>query len=70
MDYFEIDKGRCNRLRSAHVILSQVVDSLVEADDLEIDVDFESVIDDDGTPPHSNQGVQVFVLDSVLDSIG
>jgi hypothetical protein len=27
MDYFEIDKGRCNRLRSAHVILSQVVDS-------------------------------------------
>jgi hypothetical protein len=58
------------KLQLAHQILTRVIDQLVETDDLEIDVDFESVIDDDGTPPSSDHGVQTFVLDSVLSSIG
>jgi hypothetical protein len=58
------------KLQLAHQILTRVIDQLVETDDLEIDVDFESVIDDDGTPPSSDHGVQVLVLDSVLSSIG
>jgi hypothetical protein len=58
------------KLQLAHQILTRVIDQLVETDDLEIDVDFESVIDDDGSPPPPDHGVQTFVLDSLLSSIG
>jgi hypothetical protein len=57
MDYFEIDKGRCNRLRSAHKILSHVVDRLVELDDMEPELDFEPLpkrIEIDGVTPHNH----------------
>jgi hypothetical protein len=70
MDYFEIDKGRCNRLQIAHGVLPSFIDRLVELDDLEPEVELEPFIDIDRNQTSTDQGVQVFVLDSVLDSIG
>jgi hypothetical protein len=58
------------RLQIAHQILTQVIDRLVELDDMEPEVESEPFIDIDQNQTSTNQGVQVFVLDSVLDSIG
>jgi hypothetical protein len=70
MASFEMNGVDLKRLQLAHQILADVVDRLVEIDEIEIEVDFEPVAEPIETPPHSDQGVQTFVLDSVLSSIG
>ncbi len=70
MASFEMNGVDLKRLQLAHQILADVVDWLVEGDEIEIEVDFEPVAEPIETPPPSGQGVQTFVLDSVLSAIG
>jgi hypothetical protein len=64
MGRFEMNGVDLEKLQMAHQILTQVVDRLVELDDMEPEVESEQ----NQTSP--DRGVQVFVLDSVLSSIG
>jgi hypothetical protein len=70
MGRFEMNGVDLEKLQMAFQILADVVDRLVEIDEIEIEIDFEPVMDPIETPPHSDHGVQTFVLDSLLSSIG
>jgi uncharacterized membrane protein YjjP (DUF1212 family) len=70
MGRFEMNGVDLEKLQMAHQILTQVVDRLVELDDMEPELDFEPSIDIDRNQTSPDLGVQVFVLDSVLSSIG
>jgi hypothetical protein len=55
MGHFEMNGVDLEKLQMAHAILSQVVDSLVEADDIELEVEFEPLpkrVEIDGVTPH------------------
>lgn len=70
MEYFLIDKGRCNRLHLAKSVLPSVLDRSIEDGESEPELKLQPLPDIDETPPDSDHGVQVFVLDSLLSSIG
>jgi hypothetical protein len=55
MGRFEMNGVDLEKLQMAHAILSQVVDSLVESDEIELEVEFEPLperIEIDGLTPH------------------
>ena len=57
MDRFQIGGVNWAKLLKAHGLLSQVVDSLVEGDDTELDIEFEPLPDSveiDGVTPHNH----------------
>ena len=70
MAVFEMDEVNQKRLQLAIQVLLDVVDLLGEIAEIEIKVESQPVAESIETPPPADHGVQTFVLDSVLSSIG
>ena len=57
MHRFQMSGVDLAKLVEAHAILSQVVDSLVEGDEIELDIEFEPTpdrVEIDGVTPHNH----------------
>ncbi len=67
---FEMDEVNQKRLQLAAQVLLDVVDLLGEIAEIEIEGEFEPASEPIETTPPSDHGVQTFVLDSLLSSIG